>query len=99
MSVTKLAPPVLDELSRGLHLMLADGLGEDAKTLWLLFATSLHLDVVRILGDEADRPFREMVAYDIIVQRTIDQHFEYHAKPQPLRAPARLGLISRSTRR
>jgi len=81
MSGTKFAPPVLDEMSRGLHLMLANGLGEDTTPLWLLLAKSLHLDVVRLLGDEIDRPFREMEAYDNLVHRTIDQHFEYHRDP------------------
>ncbi|KAK1825997.1 hypothetical protein QBC39DRAFT_399430 [Podospora conica] len=91
----KLVPPVLDELTRGLHLMAAGHvggvkphpLGEDPKPLWMMLAMSLNLDTVRILGDEIDRPFREMMAYNVAVKKTIDEHFEYHSKPHNLRAP------------
>lgn len=68
---TKLTLPVLDELARGVHLILADGLGE------------------------VDRPFWEMLAYDTVVEHTIDQHLEYYDGSEPLRAR---GSTSRSTR-
>jgi hypothetical protein len=91
----KLVPPVLDELTMGLHLMAAvhagapmpKTLGEDPKPLWMMLAMSLNLDTVRILGDEIDRPFREMMSYNAALKRTIDEHFEYHSKPHNLRAP------------
>ncbi|KAK4199186.1 hypothetical protein QBC40DRAFT_307683 [Triangularia verruculosa] len=71
-------PPVVDELSRGMYLMAADGLGDNKVPLWLILAASLHLDVVRMLGDEIDRPYREMVAFDHLVDQTIKDHNEYH---------------------
>ncbi|KAK0639892.1 hypothetical protein B0T16DRAFT_395535 [Cercophora newfieldiana] len=83
----KLVPPVLDELSRGLHLLLNRRVGEDPKPSWVILAMTLHLDVVRLLGDEIDRPYREMTVYSNLVSTTIDQHFDYHTSPRPLRVP------------
>lgn len=78
-------PPVVDELSRGMYLMTVDGLGDFPMPLWLILAASLHLDVVRLLGDEIDRPWREMVAFDHLVYQTIKDHTEYHKTPTRLK--------------
>ncbi|KAK4641184.1 hypothetical protein QC761_0099590 [Podospora bellae-mahoneyi] len=67
-------PPVVDELSRGMYPMSVDGLGDDPMPLWLILAASLHLDVVRLLGDEIDHPWCEMVAFDPLVCQTIKDH-------------------------
>ncbi|KAK4451020.1 hypothetical protein QBC34DRAFT_493496 [Podospora aff. communis PSN243] len=53
----------------------------------LLLATSLHLDVVRILGDEIDRPYREMATSDGLVHRSLTEQLEYHSSPHVLRTP------------
>lgn len=74
-------------MTRGLRLMSANAAGEDPKSLWMALATSLHLDVVRSLGDEIDRPYREMVAVNNVVDLTIRQRFKYHRSSRPLSAP------------
>lgn len=78
-------PPVVDELSRGMYLMTVDGLGDDPMPLWLILAASLHLDVARLLGDEIDHPWCEMVAFDHLVYQTIQDQTEHHKMPTQLR--------------
>ncbi|GAB1320995.1 hypothetical protein MFIFM68171_11205 [Madurella fahalii] len=81
------APSVVDEMTRGLRLMSSKAADEDPKPLWMALATSLHLDVVRVLGDEIDRPYREMVAVNNIVDLSIREHFKYHRSSRPLSVP------------
>ncbi|KAK4671943.1 hypothetical protein QC764_610090 [Podospora pseudoanserina] len=81
----KTVPPVVDELSRGMYLMIVDGLGDVRMPLWWILAASFHLDVVTLLGDEIDRPCRDMVAFDHLMYQTIKDHTEYHKTPTQLK--------------
>lgn len=68
--------PVEDELLRGLRLLLTNK--DKAIPFWLGFATSIHLDIRRVLGRQSEKPFWAMMRYNMAIDDSITQNLEYY---------------------
>lgn len=68
--------PVEDELLRGLRLLLTNK--DKALPFWLGFATAIHLDIRRVLGQQSEKPFWAMMRYNMAIDDSITQNFEYY---------------------
>ncbi|OIW25606.1 hypothetical protein CONLIGDRAFT_708227 [Coniochaeta ligniaria NRRL 30616] len=72
--------PIVDEMTRGMHLWMASPPRSRARelSLWLILATSIHLDIRRVLKEEVDLPYFEMKAIGNQVHDSIQKTIEYH---------------------
>ncbi|KAJ4385144.1 hypothetical protein N0V85_008196 [Neurospora sp. IMI 360204] len=68
--------PVEDELLRGLRLLLTNK--DKVLPFWLGFATSIHLDIRRVLGRQSEKPFWAMMRYNMAIDDSITQNLEYY---------------------
>lgn len=71
---------VVDEMTRGLseHLASARRPADRKLSLWLILATSIHLDIRRVLKGDIDRPYKEMTAVNGIIHQSIEHTLDYH---------------------